>query len=199
MPSKIRQRIHFEIFDPNDGKKIANQLSNHKYDLVIYQKDFFVGKKDITFLPIYSSGLSVIISKQNSLSHKTKLSISDIFKENIYIWNAKDPLPVIAHYKYQLNIKYPKLDFKNIDDETILEIYTASNQCVGIIPTALYDPYDRALNYIPLKDAPTFINGLAFRSSSAKETEFIQIKEILEKTMLIVKKEWERKTTKSKK
>jgi DNA-binding transcriptional LysR family regulator len=187
---KLQPRINLEIFDPNDGNSISTSLIQGRYDFVIYQKDFFIDKKDIIFEPVFSTGLSVITSKKNSLSQKASLNIKDLAKENVYIWNSVPPLPLINHFKFELALKYPEFIFKNINDEVVLEILCASNQCLGIVPSVLYDKVNENLNFILLNYHISFENGIAYRKGYEQKEYFNQVFNALKNAELIEKKNW---------
>lgn len=187
---KLQPRINLEIFDPNDGNSISTSLIQGRYDFVIYQKDFFIDKKDIIFEPVFSTGLSVITSKKNSLSQKASLNIKDLAKENVYIWNSVPPLPLINHFKFELALKYPEFNFKSINDEVVLEILCASNQCLGIVPSVLYDKVNENLNFILLNYHISFENGIAYRKGYEQKEYFNQVFNALKNAELIEKKNW---------
>lgn len=175
LDSKLQSRINLEIFDPNDGNDISTSLIQGKYDFVLYQKDFFIDKKEINFEPVFSTGLSVIASKKNPISKNKSLKIKDLSKQEVYIWNSIPPLPLINHFKFELTLKYPEFDFKSISDEVVLEIFCASNRCLGIVPSILYDKVNENLNFILLNYNISFANGIAYRKGYEKKEYFQQV------------------------
>lgn len=190
LDERLQPRINLEIFDPNDGNGISTALIQGKYDFVLYQKDFFIDKKEITFKPVFATGLSVITSKKNLLSQKRAISIKDLFKQNVYIWNSVPPLPLINHFKFELSLKYPEFNFKSISDEVVLEILCASNRCVGIIPSILYDKVNENLNFILLDYKLAFENGIAYRKGYEKKAYFKPVFHALKNAELTEKAKW---------
>lgn len=190
LDKRLQSRINIEIFDPNDGNGISTSLIQGRYDFVLYQKDFFIDKKEITFEPVFSTGLSVITPKNNPLSKKKSVTIKDLFKQNVYIWNSVPPLPLINHFKFELSLKYPEFNFKNISDEVVLEIFCASNQCLGIVPSILYDKVNENLNFVLLNYKISFENGIAYRKGYEKKDYFKPIFTALKNAELEEKKNW---------
>lgn len=190
LPKNEQSRIKLNIFDPDDGNEIASRLINHEYDIVLYQKDFFVNKKDIIFRTIFSTGLSVAISKENPLCKKKKLNIEDIIDQNVYIWDSTPSLPLIDYFKFNLAVKYPNFSFKNINDEIILEILCSTNQCIGIVPSILYDRVNEQLNFVILNTDVLFENGIAYRSDYLKSEFAKKITQKLINAELTERKKW---------
>lgn len=186
----LQPRINLEIFDPNDGNGISTSLIQGKYDFVLYQKDFFIDKKEITFKPVFSTGLSVITPKKNPLSKKKSISIKDLFKQNVYIWNSIPPLPLINHFKFELSLKYPEFNFKSINDEVVLEILCASNRCLGIVPSILYDKVNENLNFVLLNYDLSFENGIAYRKGYEQRAYFKEVYTALLNAELAEMKKW---------
>lgn len=190
LDNSLQPRINLEIFDPNDGNGISTSLIQGKYDFVLYQNDFFIDKKEITFKPVFSSGLSVIASKKNPLSKKKTIGIKDLFKQDVYIWNSVPPLPLINHFKFELSLKYPEFNFKSISDEVVLEIFCASNRCLGIVPSILYDKVNEKLDFILLNYKLSFENGIAYRKGYEQKPYFQKIFTALKNAELEEKKKW---------
>ena len=186
LPKNEQSRIKLKIFDPDDGAEIASRLINHEYDIVLYQKDFFIDKKDIIFKTVFSTGFS----KDNPLSKKEKLNIEDIIDQNVYIWDSIPSLPLIDHFKFHLSVKYPTFNFKNINDEIILEILCSTNQCIGIVPSILYDRVNEKLNFVLLNTNVLFENGIAYRSDFLKSAFAKKMVNDLIEVELAERKNW---------
>ena len=99
-------------------------------------------------------------------------------------------MPLINHFKFELSLKYPEFNFKSISDEVVLEIFCASNRCLGIVPSILYDKVNEKLDFILLNYKLSFENGIAYRKGYEQKPYFQKIFTALKNAELEEKKTW---------
>lgn len=187
---KFHYQLSFTFLDPNGDKNIISKLTNQQIDLMLFQSDLFSNNKALTCTPLLNGGFSVAISRQNPLSNRASISLRDLAGYDIYLWEGNENIPAVKSLKYRLNQDYAELNVKEIYDTSILEIYAGANRVLGIVPSFLYNPTSKYVNYVKLNLDYQIHYSAGYLREKEDDPHIKNVIKAIRQAILIEKKSW---------
>lgn len=109
---------------------ILDGLTNGKYDIGICSRDLHY--QELSFIPLFSKKIMVIVPPTHPLAAKKKLTPSMLRHYNLITYSEKTPIG--ASVRHELNAKCPNLTFaESYDGEIAIAGQVVENNDVGIV------------------------------------------------------------------
>lgn len=192
--SLVNEKYHYQInlvfLDPNGKVNLIESLNNKTVDLLLFQSDLFSKDNDLTSTALLSGGFSVMVSKQNPLASQERLTLKELSGQRVLLWNGNELLPTINELKYEINDKYPNLNITDSYDTTILSIYAGANVAVGIVPSILFNPDSKTVNYVKLKSPIKISYSVGYLREKSEDKQIQNIIKTLKYAINVEKSHW---------
>lgn len=187
---KYHYRINLVFLDPNGKVNLIESLKNKTVDLLLFQSDLFSKDKDLASTALLSGGFSVAVSKQNPLASQERLTLKELSGQRVLLWNGNELIPTINELKYEINDKYPNLNITDSYDTAILSIYAGANVAVGIVPSILFNPDSKTVNYVKLKSPMKISYSVGYLREKSEDKQIQNILKTLKYAINVEKSHW---------
>lgn len=167
-----KQKVKLAAFHPDSYENSVKLLLQETANFILVQEDFFHNDPRIAFTPLLRGRYSVIISSKNPLAKKKVLSLKDLNNQNLSIWNSTPPVNSVSQLIKTIHATVENCSITEVKSVTNCEIYAASGEGFGIVPSFAYDHHngDVVYNFLDV-DLP--INyGISYLHKTAKENYF---------------------------
>lgn len=163
---RLNINLRMRIVDPNNSNNFEDLVRNQKLDYLIYQKDYFIGSKEVLFTPLLEQGFSVMVANGDPLYVRKYLNLQDLQGQNIWVWNSQESLPTINDLINRIKADDIDCNLQQISDSMVLIDYIQSGKGIGIVPSILYDKMNGGLRYIPLDVNIKILYGIGYLKST---------------------------------
>lgn len=187
---KYHYRINLVFLDPNGKVNLIESLKNKTVDLLLFQSDLFSKDKDLASTALLSGGFSVAVSKQNPLASQERLTLKELSGQRVLLWNGNELIPTINELKYEINDKYPNLNITDSYDTAILSIYAGANVAVGIVPSILFNPDSKTVNYVKLQSPMKISYSVGYLREKSEDKQIQNIIKTLKYAINVEKRHW---------
>ncbi|RXI77918.1 LysR family transcriptional regulator [Levilactobacillus suantsaii] len=182
--------IQLSSFRPAPYAASLNLLLNQQATFILMQEDFFHADPRIAFTPLLRGHYSVIIPRDQLLTLKSKLSLTDLAQHKLWIWNSTPPVHSAIRLSNTLRQTLPNLELTTVKNIAECAMYAASGEGLGLIPGFAIDPQNTDVVYRPLDLDIPMTYGVSYLRATKQETYFTAIIDALQATVADKQATW---------
>lgn len=167
-----KREIQLSGFHPSSYEDSINLLLQQKATFILIQEDFFHNDPRISFTPLLKGRYSVIVPRHHPLAQKKILHLADLKAQKVWVWNSVPPVNSVAKLTQTLRDTISDIKITEVPSVAGCEMYAASGEGFGIVPSFAYDHSNPDVVYNFL-DVPIPINyGVSYLRTTKKEAYF---------------------------
>ena len=160
-----------------DAVEKSNLFARDKLDIVFTVKESIDKLKDINYIELYKAKFVCVVPKNHSLSHNSKISITDLKGQSLILL---DPIRCPSEMaRVQKNIKDTCPESIVYYSDSALNSYTMIKGRLGIaVMPNFVCPEDSGLVFIPIETKEIISYGIAWYKNNSKIKEIKEFVEI---------------------
>lgn len=160
-----------------------SEILNYHVDICLVSRDSVEAISNINFEPLIEGHFVVMCPANSFLSEKEKITLKDLQKKNLFLFNPTNSLSFQTQNKLIANMNVQHIRF--VSDFFKMGIYVKADWGYGILPNFIADYHANNVKYVPLDYPEIPPYGIAYMKSAVRD---IDIEKVIQVFKSAVKK-----------